>query len=244
LPTLTSWGRLSEIKERARMIHFHIRKKPHTTAGRFVVPVLALTLFFLTGSLTGQLQETVAAEPQETLSRPVYEVIERVMQLRNSGELSEAKHLLDELEARAGSVANSGLNNWERQVVWQFQADTARMNGDLETARDYLEKLYALPNPSPRVLPQPLDQLGALNFIQEDHQSAINYSLQLLELDLEPGTKRATLLRTALANNALQEQEQATYHLESARILVENSASTLHMLQTLYQETGQGENAA
>lgn len=244
LPTLTSWGRLSEIKERARMIHFHIRNKPHTTAGRFVVPVLALTLFFLTGSLTGQLQETVAAEPQETLSRPVYEVIERVMQLRDSGELSEAKHLLDELEARAGSEANSGLNNRERQVVWQFQADTARMNGDLETARDYLEKLYALPNPSPRVLPQALDQLGALNFMQEDYQSAINYFLQLLELDLEPGTKRATHLRTAFAYNALQEQEQAIYHLESARSLGENSASTLRMLQTLYQETGQGEKAA
>lgn len=243
LPTLTSWGRLSEIKERTRMIHFHIRNKPHTTAGRFVVPVLALALFFLTGSLTGQLQETVAAEPQETLSRPVYEVIERVMQHNNAGELEDAKRLLDELEARAGSVADGGLNSRERQVVWQFQASLAQMEGDWEAAHEYYERILALPNLSSRDRVQTLAQLGALSFTLEDYRPAINYFEQLLESGAEPRDQRIAHLRISFSHWFLQEPEQAISHLESARSLGENSLNTLQLLQQLYEQTGQAAKA-
>lgn len=222
------------------MIHWHIKKRPHITAGRFLLPVLALVMFVLTGCINRQLDETVAAEPQGNLSRAVYERIEQVMRHREAEEYTEAKRLLDELEVR---LNNGELNRRETHVVYQFQANLAQIGDDYGQARDYYRKILALPGLSQRDLAQVLTQTGALSFVLEDYRSAIDYFLQLLETGPETDQRRGTHLRLAYAYYQLQEWEQAISHAESARNLGNTARSTLVLLKDLYEKAGQSDKA-
>ena len=55
--------------------------------------------------------------------------------------------------------------------------------------------------------------------------------------------RRSAHLRIGFSHWFLQEPEQAIAHLESARTLGENSLNTLQLLQQLYEQTGQSEQA-
>lgn len=223
------------------MIHFHIHKKPHTTAGRVVLPMLAFVLLFLTGCINRQLDETVAVEARGSLSREVYERIERVMEHREAGELAEAQRLLDELEVR---LDNGELNNWETQVVWQFQANLAQINSDWELAHHYYGKILELPTLSSEHRAQSLNQIGALSFMQEDYPSAIGYFLQLLEIEPEADQRRSVHLRLSYAYYQLEQWEEALSHAESSRTLGNNARNTLALLKDLYEKTGQTNKAS
>ena len=239
LPTLTSWGRLSEIKERTSMIHFHLHRKPHTLAGNFLLlPVLLALVFFTTGSLTGQLEQAVAAEPQETLSREAYALIQPVMVHREKGEIDEAELLLDELQSM---YEDGQLNNREALVLWQFRANIAQMQSQHTEARAYYVRVLDLPNLTPEVKAQTLMQLGTLSYLQEDYEAVIDYDLQYLETTPKPYS--STHLRIAYSYWFLEEFEQAIPHIETARSLGDSRPNTLKLLQDLYQKTGQLEKA-
>lgn len=140
----------------------------------------------------------------ETLSRRVYERIEKVMEFRDAENYTEARKVLDEIKEMN---TKGQLNNREKQTLFLFYANLDQIEENYDGAiANNLEilKIEELPQ---EVIEQTWSQLASLYYVQERYRDAIDAFNKLNEIALEP--KDDTYLRLAYAYYQLEEYSNA-----------------------------------
>lgn len=161
------------------------------------------------------------ARQSETLSRRVYERIEKVMELRDAEDFAGARAELGEIRA----LFDQGrLNNREKQVMFQFYANLDQLEENFESALQNYIEINKLPNLTQTDREQTLTQIGSLYFMLERYQEAIDTFRELLAISLEPDAQ--VYLRIAFAY----------YSLEQYANVVEPLQTHMDMLRAAGQE--------
>lgn len=243
-PTLTTWGNLREIRERAKMIQHHIDHKPRHSAGKWLLLGCILGGSLTTALYNSDVSRAVAAEPEApanvlTLSREVYERIESIVEFRNERDYEAAKERLDELH---DMHRQETLNNYESYMMFLFYGSIALDQRDYETAIEYYREILDIPELSPEQEAMSRSTLGQLLFQTEDYQGATDQFMRALELADEP--MAGIYPRIAAANQAMERFEEALIWADQALEIDEDMRTeSYRLLHSIFQANGRDETA-
>jgi tetratricopeptide (TPR) repeat protein len=153
-----------------------------------------------------------AARSSQSLSRPVYERLEEIMELRDEGDIAGADAVLLELR----DMHDRGrLNDAEELSMWRFYANFAALEENYEEAIIYQELILAMDEDAltPDAREAALLLLGQLKFAVEDYEGSIETYLQYLAMSLDPDI--AAYQRISIAYYTLEDyQNSLNYILE------------------------------
>jgi len=125
-----------------------------------------------------------AARSAQSLSRPVYQRLEEIMELRDEGDIAGADEVLLELRTM---FERGRLNNAEELSMWRFYANFAALEENYEDAIIYQELILGYDE---RALPLDVREgalllLGQLKFAVEDYNGSIDAYLEYLSMAFE-----------------------------------------------------------
>ena len=125
-----------------------------------------------------------AARSAQTLSRPVYQRLEEIMELRDEGDIAGADAVLQELR---DMYENGRLNDAEELRLWQFYANFAALEENYEEAISYQERILAMDEDAltPENRESTLFLMGQLKFAVEDYNGSIDAYLEYLDIAFE-----------------------------------------------------------
>lgn len=125
-----------------------------------------------------------AARSAQTLSRPVYQRLEEIMELRDEGDVAGADAVLLELR---DMYDRGRLNDAEELSMWNFYANFAALEENYEEAIVYQELILAMDEDAlaPDKRESALLLLGQLKFAVEDYNGSIDAYLQYLSMAFE-----------------------------------------------------------
>ena len=184
--------------------------------GALLLALLPLMVSFsgsfsiLQGSASAQEEEEgrrapPAARSSQTLSRPVYERLEEIMELRDAEDFVGANAVMAELR----EIYDRGrMNDAETLRLWQFYANFAAIEENYEEAIRYQELILGMGDAiTPENRESTLLLLGQLKFAVEDYDGAIESFLTYLDMALEPDINVYT--RITMAHYTMEEYAEA-----------------------------------
>lgn len=196
------------------------------------------TGFFQEGAAFAQRASEQRPPPEArsagTLSRPVVSVIERVMELRDMEDIAGA---MNELGRLREMFDRDRLNEYETYTMWQFYANLAYLQEDIEGALQYYYRMIEVPNLTPERLEQGWFFIAQLHFVQEEWQEAIDAFNEYLEIAATPD--KDVYLRIGQAYYQLEQyQESIPWVLRNMEALRAEGTmvpqSTYQLLRALY----------
>ncbi len=151
-----------------------------------------------------------AARSAQTLSRPVYQRLEEIMELRDEGDTAGADEVLLELR---NMYERGRLNNAEELSMWRFYANFAAIEENYEEAIIYQELILGYDE---RALPLDVREgalllLGQLKFAVEDYNGSIDAYLEYLGMAFEQDI--AVYQRIAFAYYSLEDFSNALNYI-------------------------------
>ena len=152
--------------------------------------------FLLSAATAAEEEEGRRAPPEarssQTLSRPVYERLEEIMELRDAEDFAGANAVMAELQ----DLYDRGrMNDAETLRLWQFYANFAAL------AENYEEAI------TPENRESTLLLLGQLKFAVEDYNGSIESFLAYLDFALEPDINVYT--RITMAHYTMEQYAEA-----------------------------------
>lgn len=125
-----------------------------------------------------------AARSAQTLSRPVYQRLEEIMELRDEGDIAGADAVLLELR---DMYDRGRLNGAEELSMWNFYANFAALEERYEDAIVYQELILAMSEDDLAIdkRESALLLLGQLKFAVEDYEGSIDAYLEYLGMAFE-----------------------------------------------------------
>lgn len=153
-----------------------------------LLAVLPLCLSISNSSFAQDEEEGRRAPPEarsaQTLSRPVYQRLEEIMELRDVGDTAGADAVLQELRSM---YENGRLNDAEELRLWQFYANFAALEENYEEAITYQERILAMDEDAvtPEIRESTLFLMGQLKFAVEDYNGSIEAYLEYLGMAYE-----------------------------------------------------------
>ncbi|MBN4053324.1 hypothetical protein JYT97_00390 [Haliea sp. AH-315-K21] len=145
-------------------------------------------IFSFSNALSAQEEEErrppPAARSAQTLSRPVYQRLEEIMELRDEGDIAGADEVLLELR---DMYDRGRLNDAEELSMWRFYANFAALEEDYEEAIVYQELILGMDERAltPESRESALLLLGQLKFAVEDYNGSIDAYLEYLDMAFE-----------------------------------------------------------
>lgn len=156
---------------------------------RAAILLATLPLVFTFSSMTQAAEEEErrpppAARSAQTLSRPVYQRLEEIMELRDEGDIAGADAVLLELR---DMYDRGRLNDAEELSMWNFYSNFAALAENYEDAIIYQELILAMDEDAlaPDKREAALMLLGQLKFAVEDYSGSIDAYLQYLDMAFE-----------------------------------------------------------
>lgn len=170
----------------------------------------------------------------ETLTRPVYERIEKVMALREAEDYAGARVLMQEIR---DLYDRDRLNDREKYTMWLFLASLDQAEENYPGAIANYREVLKLPNLQPDQLEQTWFYIGSLHYALEQFREAIDAFNTYNEIAVEPNDD--VYLRIATAYYQLEEYQNAVpavlRNMELARAKgKEIPQSTYGLLRALY----------
>jgi len=123
------------------------------------------------------------ARSSGTLSQQVAGIINRVMELREAEDLQGAERELARLRDMFG---RGRLNPFESYTMWQFYANVAYLNEDLEGALANYERMAGVEGITPQQLENALFSVAQLQFALERWEAAIASFQRYMEIAAAP----------------------------------------------------------
>jgi tetratricopeptide (TPR) repeat protein len=170
----------------------------------------------------------------ETLTRPVYERIEKVMALREAEDYAGARVIMQEIK---DLYDRDRLNDREKYTLWLFMASLDQAEENYVGAIANYRELLKLPNLQPDQLEQTWFYIGSLHYALEQFREAIDAFNTYNQIAIEPNDD--VYLRIATAYYQLEEYQNAVpavlRNMELARAKgKEIPQSTFGLLRALY----------
>jgi hypothetical protein len=170
----------------------------------------------------------------ETLSRPVYERIEKVMVLREAENYPEARRIMGEIREL---YDRDRLNDREKYTMWLFYASLDQAEENYPGAISNYREVLKLPNLTPDQVEQTWFYIGSLHYALEQYREAIDAFNTYNEVSLAPNDD--VYLRIGTAYYQLEEYSNAVpavlKNMELARAKAkEIPQSTFGLLRALY----------
>ncbi|MFL2840310.1 MAG: hypothetical protein ACJ0BT_00485 [Pseudohongiellaceae bacterium] len=124
------------------------------------------------------------ARSAQSLSRPVYQRLEEIMELRDEGDVAGADEVLLELRVMH---ERGRLNGAEELSMWRFYANFAALAENYEEAVVYQELILGMDERylTPENRESALLLLGQLKFAIEDYNGSIDAYLEYLDMAFE-----------------------------------------------------------
>ena len=146
---------------------------------------LILTFSSITNAAEEERRAPPAARSAQTLSRPVYQRLEEIMELRDEGDIAGADEVMLELR---NMYDRGRLNGAEELSLWRFYANFAALEENYEDAIIYQELILGMDERdlTPENRESALLLLGQLKFAVEDYDGSIDAYLQYLDIAYEP----------------------------------------------------------
>lgn len=225
--TITAWGNLRELRERTQMIKLHLKQQPRQRAGRWLLAVFIVGGGIATATINPDFSSVIAAEAptRGSLGGEFREGIERVMVLRDQKDYAAASAILDLLE-------QGELNEREQYTLFLFRANLAQIQGQYEQAIVFYEQILSLNGSPLEVRQQTLQQLGALHYVLEQYETAIDYFERFIDISEDPQPN--AVLRIAYAHYQLEQYESAILYAEQAIAFGEQNHKTYGLLRAAY----------
>lgn len=174
------------------------------------------------------------ARQSETLSRPVYERIEKVMALRDAEDYAGARVIMQEIR---DLYDRDRLNDREKYTMWLFLASLDQAEENYTGAIANYREVLKLPNIAPDQLEQTWFYIGSLHYALEEFREAIDAFNTYNEIAVAPNDD--VYLRIATAYYQLEEYQNAVpavlKNMELVRAKGETvPQSTYGLLRALY----------
>ncbi|MDG2089792.1 MAG: hypothetical protein P8J61_01585 [Gammaproteobacteria bacterium] len=155
---------------------------------RTSILLATLPLILTFSSVTNAAEERrapPAARSAQTLSRPVYQRLEEIMELRDVGDTAGADEVLLELR---DMYDRGRLNGAEELSMWNFYANFAALEERYEDAIIYQELILGMDEDDLAIEKREaaLLLLGQLKFAVEDYNGSIDSYLEYLGMAFEP----------------------------------------------------------
>ncbi len=173
--------------------------------------LLSLSNFVLAQEEEGR-RAPPAARSSQSLSRPVYERLEEIMELRDEGDFAGADAVLLELR---DMYDRGRLNDAEELRLWQFYANFAALAENYEDAIIYQELILGMDENAltPQARESAILLLGQLKFAVEDYEGSIEAYLEYLSMAVDADI--AAYQRISIAYYTLEDyQNSLNYILE------------------------------
>lgn len=229
--TITAWGNLRELRERTQMIKHRFTHKPHYSAGKYLLALCLLAGGIATTSFDSALPQALAAEEapmQSGMRQDFADGIQRVMQLRDEGNLAAASTLLDTLE-------QNDMNTREQYGLLLLRANLAQAQEQYAQAIDWYEAILQLDEITDLARQMSLMQLGNLHYVLEDFATAIDYWLRFLDSSEDPQPE--AVARLSYAYYQLGDYEAGIPYAEQAIALGRTDRNTYALLRAYYLST-------
>lgn len=180
-----------------------------------LLATLPLILTFSSGAVNAQEEEEgrrapPAARSAQSLSRPVYQRLEEIMELRDEGDIAGADAVLLELR---DMYDRGRLNDAEELSMWRFYANFAALEEDYEEAIVYQELILGMDEDAltPEARESAMLLLGQLKFAVEDYLGSIDAYLEYLGMAIEPDI--AAYQRIGIAYYTLEEYDNSLNYI-------------------------------
>ncbi len=198
----------------SKFFYFNVSRLMRTAA---LLATLPLIFTFSNTSVAQEEEEEgrrapPAARSAQTLSRPVYQRLEEIMELRDEGDIAGADAVLLELR---DMYDRGRLNDAEELSMWRFYANFAALEENYEEAIVYQELILGMDEDAltPDAREAAMLLLGQLKFAVEDYTGSIDAYLDYLAMAPEPDI--SAFQRISIAYYTLEDyQNSLDYILE------------------------------